>query len=87
MSKKNFTPQEIKALHKKIGQNVKKYRLLRGLTQLDLSYEMGYKSVSLVSACEPCTNGKHFNVEHLYKISKVLDIPICYLFLTSENEA
>ncbi|WP_419764349.1 MAG: helix-turn-helix domain-containing protein [Arcobacter sp.] len=84
MSKKNFTNTEIEALHRTIGQNVKKYRLLRGLTQLDLSYEMGYKSVSLVSACEPYTNGKHFNVEHLYKISKILDIPICYLFSTAK---
>lgn len=80
MAKKSFTNNEIKTLHKRVGQNVKKYRLQKGLTQLDLSYEMGYKSVSLVSACEPCTGGKHFNVEHLYKISKILDIPICYLF-------
>lgn len=84
MAKKNFTNSEIEKLHKSIGQNVKKYRVAKGLTQLDLSYEMGYKSVSLVSACEPYTNGKHFNVEHLYKISKILDIPIYYLFLTSK---
>ncbi|WP_346726118.1 hypothetical protein [Arcobacter aquimarinus] len=41
---------------------------------------MGNKSVSLISACEPYTNGKHFNIEHLYKISKILEIPICNFF-------
>ncbi|WP_419769479.1 MAG: helix-turn-helix domain-containing protein [Candidatus Marinarcus sp.] len=81
MAKFNFTTAEIEMLHQTIGQNVKKYRTLKGLTQLDLSYEMGYKSVSLVSACEPFTNGKHFNVEHLYKISRILNIPIAFLFL------
>ncbi|MFA7571896.1 MAG: helix-turn-helix transcriptional regulator [Sulfurimonadaceae bacterium] len=80
MAKYNFTTSEIETLHKTIGLNVKKYRTQKGLTQLDLSYEMGYKSVSLVSACEPNTNGKHFNVEHLYKISKILNIPIDYFF-------
>lgn len=80
MAKYDFTKEEINFIHKKIGLNVKKYRVLKGLTQLDLSYEMGYKSVSLVSACEPSTNGKHFNVEHLYKISKILDIPMSLLF-------
>lgn len=76
MAKYDFSNEEIEKIHKTIGLNVKKYRIFRGLTQLDLSYEMGNKSVSLVSACEPCTNGKHFNVEHLYKISKILDIPM-----------
>ncbi|MFA7090699.1 MAG: helix-turn-helix transcriptional regulator [Arcobacteraceae bacterium] len=80
MAKITFTTFEIETLHKTIGHNVKKYRMQKGLTQLDLSYEMGYKSVSLVSACEPSTSGKHFNVEHLYKISKILNIPIYYFF-------
>lgn len=80
MAKYDFSKDEVERVYKIIGLNVKKYRILRGLTQLDLSYEMGNKSVSLVSSCEPCTNGKHFNVEHLYKISKILEIPIGNFF-------
>lgn len=76
MAKYDFSDDEIEQFYKIIGKNVKKYRILKGLTQLDLSFEMGNKSVSLISACEPCTNGKHFNIEHLYKISKILDIDI-----------
>ena len=43
---KNLTPDE---LYKIIGQNVAKYRKEKGLSQLDLSLAMGYKSVSVVS--------------------------------------
>ncbi len=50
------------------------------MTQLELSLEMGYKSVSLVSAAELCNDGKHFNIEHLYKISKILNVDISYFF-------
>lgn len=84
MAKYDFTNKEIEEIYKIVGKNVKKYRGLRGLTQLDLSYEMGNKSVSLVSACEPCSNGKHFNIEHLYKISKILDVPIGNFFEIEE---
>ena len=39
-------------LHKIIGKNVAKARKTKGLSQLDLSLEMGYKSVSVVSGAE-----------------------------------
>ena len=42
----NITPEE---LYKIIGQNVAIYRKEKGLSQLDLSLAMGYKSVSVVS--------------------------------------
>ena len=62
----NITPEE---LYKIIGQNVAKFRKQKGLSQLDLSLAMGYKSVSVVSGAEIYYNGKHFNLEHLLKIS------------------
>lgn len=63
-------------LYKIIGQNVAKYRKEKGLSQLDLSLAMGYKSVSVVSGAEIYYNGKHFNLEHLLKISQILNIEI-----------
>ena len=75
-----FIQEDIDKAHKIVGQNVKKYRELKGLTQLELSLEMGNKSVSLVSAAELFTNKKHFNIEHLYKISKILDVNIAVFF-------
>jgi hypothetical protein len=37
---------------------------------------MGYKSVSIVSMPEVVARNKHFNIEHLLKISKILDVEI-----------
>ena len=70
---KNLTSEEF---YKIIGQNVAKYRKEKGLSQLDLSLAMGYKSVSVVSGAEIYYNGKHFNLEHLLKISQILNIEI-----------
>lgn len=78
--KSAFSDNEIQDIYKLIGENVKYHRMRKGMSQLALSYEMGYKSVSLVSAAELCNDGKHFNIEHLYKISKILDIPISKFF-------
>lgn len=74
-----FSDNEISLMYKTIGENVKKNRELKGMSQLQLSNAMGYSSVSLVSAAELCSDGKHFNLEHLYKIAKILDVAICEL--------
>ena len=66
--------------YKRIGRNVAKYRKEKNMSQLDLSLEMGYKSISIVSSAEIYYNGKHFNLEHLLKISQILDIDICDFF-------
>lgn len=71
-----FTKKEIDDFYIEIGKKVKKFREENNITQLELSYAMGYKSVSLVSSAELYSNKKHFNLEHLYKISKILNIPL-----------
>jgi len=80
-----FTKKEIEDFYIYIGKKVKEERIKKKMTQLDLSLAMGYKSVSLVSAAEVANNGKHFNLEHLYKISKVLGISLCVL-IPEESE-
>lgn len=67
-------------LYQIIGKNVAKIRKEKGLSQLELSLQMGYKSVSIVSGAEVYYNGKHFNLEHLLKISQILDVNICDFF-------
>ena len=66
----------IEEFYKKIGQNVAKYRKDKGLSQMDLSLQMGYKSISIISGSEIYYKGKHFNLEHLLKISQILEIEI-----------
>ena len=79
MSKK-INELNIDELHKLIGKNVAKFRQERGLSQLQLSLEMGNKSPSLLSAAEVYKNKRHFNIEHLHKIAKILNIDICEFF-------
>ena len=77
MKQKDLTAEQ---LHKIIGSNVAKYRKEKGLSQLDLSLEMGYKSVSVVSGAEIYYNNIHFNIEQLLKISQILEVDICEFF-------
>ena len=67
-------------IYKKIGLNVKKIRMDKKLTQLDLALSIGHKAVGTISMCEIGLNNKHFNIEHLYKIADVLEVDICEFF-------
>ena len=71
--------QEVQELHIVIGKNVKKFREQKKLSQYVLSLEIGHASTTLVSQAE-LGKRKRFNVEHLYKLSKVLDVEICEFF-------
>jgi len=68
---------EIEAFYRRIGFNVKKLRQEKGLSQLQLALAIGQKSVSTVAKAEIGVEKKHFNLEHLYKIAKVLEIDPC----------
>lgn len=67
---------EIDTMYRNIGANVMRIRKEKGMSQLDLALAMGLKSVGLVSVAEIYHNRKHFNLEHLYKISVALDTPM-----------
>lgn len=72
-------------LHKRIGKNVQRIRKEKKISQLKLAYALGYKSVSPISSAEIYYNKIHFNIEHLYKIAYVLDVPITTFFEDLEN--
>lgn len=72
----NSSQQEINNFYKNISNNIKKYRIERGFSQEKLALDIGIKSIAFYSNCENNKYEKHFNLEHLYKISKSLDIPI-----------
>jgi len=78
--------EAIDNFYKQIGLNVKKYRTSKGLTQLELAYALGHKSVGLVSQAELYLKKQHFNLEHLYKIAYVLECNIEELISTSTNK-
>ena len=68
---------EIEAFYKRVSSNVKDARIKANMSQLDLALKLGIKSIAFYSNCENSKYNKHFNLEHIYKISKALDIDMC----------
>lgn len=83
MLKTNFSnadENEILCFYANVSRNVRHLREQRGLSQLELALEIGIKSVAFYSNCENNRYGKHFNLEHLYKLAKALGVPISEFF-------
>lgn len=74
------TEDEIKNYYQKIGRKVQDIRKKRGLSQLELSYLIGFKSTSLIAGAEAGYSNIRFSLEHLYKIAKVLQVEIKEFF-------
>lgn len=75
----NADEEEIKNFYKIISKNVKKYRVEKKMSQLELALTIGQKGNAFYNYAENNTNNKHFNLEHLYKIAKALEIDVCEL--------
>lgn len=75
----NIDKSKLDTFYKDIGKNVKKYRIEKNISQLELAISIGHKSTSFFSKCENYNNKEHFNLEHLYLIADVLEIDLCLL--------
>lgn len=75
-----FTAEEIRLMHQIIGHKVRLLREKNNMSHRELAKAMGYKSHSLVTKAEDSSNDKHFNLEHLYKISKIFNVPLSEFF-------
>lgn len=80
-----ISEEEIEHFYRLIGFNVKKLRQERGISQLQLALAIGLNSVSTIAKAEIGVENKHFNLEHLYKISKVLEIDLCDFIERSQD--
>ena len=76
----NISEEEIQKHHQAIGSHIKHLREKKEISQLDMALSIGIKSIAFYSNCENSKNGKHFNVEHLYKICKILNISLSDFF-------
>lgn len=74
-----FTEVELDNFYKKIGANVKKYREEKGITQMELAHAIGDNSVGHISKAELNKYDKHFNLEQLYKIARILKVKVSQL--------
>ena len=63
-----------------VSSNVKKYRELKGFTQMQLALEIGMSGGAYLGRAELRKKHHHFNIRHIAKISKVLEIEIEDLF-------
>jgi transcriptional regulator with XRE-family HTH domain len=63
-----------------VSSNVKKYREKNGFTQMQLALEIGMSGGAYLGKAELRKSNHHFNIRHIAKISKVLDIEIDELF-------
>ena len=62
-----------------VSSNVKKFREEKGFTQMQLALEIGMSGGAYLGRAELRKKNHHFNIRHIAKISKVLDIDICDL--------
>ncbi len=63
-----------------VSKNVIKYRKQKALTQMELALEIGMSGGAYLGRAEIRKNNHHFNLIHLAKISKVLDVDIKKFF-------
>ena len=82
---KDFTQEELENFYKIIGSNVKRIRQEKNITQMQLANAIGHNSVGHIAKAELNKYGKHFSIENLYKISKILDMPISAFFQDLES--
>ena len=64
----------------KVSYNVKKYREEKGYSQMQLALEIGMSGGAYLGRCEIRKPNHHFNIKHLAKISKILDVEINKFF-------
>jgi len=76
----DFTGEEITNFHRRISDNVRKIRKAKKLSQLDLALAIGHRSMSTIGKIEAGLENKHYNIEQLYKIAKVLEVEVCRFF-------
>lgn len=65
-----------------VSMNVVKYRKLRGFSQMQLAMAIGLSGGAYLGRAELRRDNHHFNLKHLAKIAKVLDVDIKEFFNT-----
>ncbi len=79
MDKDELLEQEAEMFLNTVSKNVERIREAKGMTKLDVSRELGFLYADHYSRMELRSNDKHFNLKHIYKLSKILDVNIAEL--------
>lgn len=72
----DFTDEMLFNFYECISKNIIRIRKEKKVSQLKLANAIGHQNATFLGKAELLAEGKHFNLEHIYKISKVLEIDI-----------
>lgn len=76
----DFENGNLESFYKLVSTNVVRIRQEKKISQLKLANAIGHQNSTFVGKAELLADNKHFNLEHLYKISEVLDVDITEFF-------
>lgn len=72
----DFTDEMLFSFYECISKNIIRIRKEKKISQLKLANAIGHQNATFLGKAELLVEGKHFNLEHIYKISQVLEINI-----------
>ncbi len=72
--------------YKLVSRNVIRVRKEKNISQLKLANAIGHQSPTFFGKAEILAENKHFNLEHLFKMSVVLEIDINEFFKTPSSQ-
>jgi transcriptional regulator with XRE-family HTH domain len=76
----DFEDGLIENFYKLVSKNVVRIRNEKKVSQLKLANAIGHQNATFIGKAELLAEKKHFNLEHLYKISTVLEVDISEFF-------
>jgi transcriptional regulator with XRE-family HTH domain len=76
MNNIDFEDGRLENFYKLISDNIIRIRKDKNISQLKLANAIGHNSPTFFGKAELLAENKHFNLEHLFKIASVLDVPI-----------
>ncbi|QQF52183.1 helix-turn-helix transcriptional regulator [Campylobacter fetus] len=79
------TEQENEEFFDLVAKNIKEIRQNLGLSQLETALSIGQASSGFYANMENNAHGKHFNLLHLFKLSKLFNCDICDFFKVKED--
>ena len=75
-----FNNTKLEMFYAIVSKNVVRIRQEKKVSQLKLANAIGHQNATFLGKAELLAENKHFNLEHLYKISEILDVDICEFF-------
>lgn len=71
-----ITKEEEEEFFRTISANVKRIRKEKKMSQLEVALSIGQKSSGFYANIENYSHGKHFNLIHLLKLTKLFEVSI-----------